>query len=387
MWGCDALPIFIFFSIAICFLVAIGALRYIMNILFSILLQLYIKRILIFVIPVPFFSPLKQGVIYLNICIVNQCLLSTASNCFCLFCAFIFKQKEGKMNTRRKFIQPKPSKPSTHWHLMREPYHVLFQVKFHEHVEYWYNMCATGVQRDLFRQICKEVFLQDPNEPEPVFTTKFQEVLKKGGAETMIKNYGCTLNETGKQKARLWILKTSAQRPLDNFRDVFTGCQTVFQIMSVMHKDYVSPEPEDYPSNKLFYHLKADWSSLKDRKLMQEWAVRKEKEVVSTNIIKSIELPRPEGRFTKPKSQFDGVNVLSGLGLGHLPPDVAIAQLKARRDANQESQQYYTDPSGTTVYRAGVQRKAGSSNMNDGYNILEGVTSEPMAEWKVKVCD
>lgn len=270
---------------------------------------------------------------------------------------------------------------------MKEPYHVLFQEKFHEHVEYWYNMCATGVQRDLFRQICKELLLQEPNEPEPIFPAKFQEVLRKGEADMMIKNYGLTLNDTGKQKARLWILKTSTQRLRDNFRDVFTGCQTMFQIISVMHKDYTHLEPEDYPANKLFYHSKADWSSLKDRKLMQEWAVRKEKEIISTNIVKPIDLPRPEGRFRKPKNQFDGVNVLTDLGLGHLPSEVAIAQLKARRDANQESEQYYMDPSQATVYRAGVQRKAGSSNKNDGYNILAGVTSEPMAEWKVKVCD
>lgn len=291
------------------------------------------------------------------------------------------------MNTRRKFIQPKPSRPSIHWRLMKEPYHILFEAKFFDHIEYWYNMCATGVQRDLFREICKEIFLQDPEEPEPPFLTKYQEVVKLNGADLMIKNYGLTLSELGKKKARIWIVKTTTQRPLDNFRDVFTGCQTVFQRISVMHNDYKALEPESYPTQKLFYHKKVDWTSLKERNQMQEWAARKEKEAPSTTIIKPIEFQRPDGRLTKPKSQFDGVNVLSTLGLGHLPPEAAIEQLKARRDANQESMQYYTDCNNATVYRAGVQHKSVASNRTEGSSILAAVSSEPMAEWKVKVCD
>lgn len=288
------------------------------------------------------------------------------------------------MNTRRKFIQPKPDIPSSHWHLMQQAYHSIFLPEYRDHVEYWYNMGATGVQRDFFRDICKEIYAQNPDAEDPAYPSEFTAVVHKEEADLMIKNYGLTLTDLGKKKARAWILHVANRRRRDNFRDVFTGCQTIFKNLSVMKADYTPPEDYRYPDSRTYFHRDVDWTSLRGRTNIQKLAEMREKEAGFEREKKLAGPPQP--RVTKPKNQFDGVNVLSTLGFGNMPPEEAIAQMKARRDAHQESEMYYIDTDGSTVYRAGVQYKA-NSNKNEGYNILAGVTDEPIGEWKVKVCD
>lgn len=289
-----------------------------------------------------------------------------------------------EMNTRRKFIQPKPDRPSSHWHLMKEAYHSIFLPEVREHVEYWYNMGATGAQREFFRDICKEIYAQDPNVADPTYPSEYTAFVDKEEAMLMLKNFGLTLTDLGKQKARAWILHAANRRRRDHFRDVFTGCQTVFHNISVMKNDYAPPEDFRYPDSRTFFHRDVDWTSLRGRNNIQKLREQREKEAGMEREKKLAEPQYP--RVTKPKNQFDGVNVLSTLGFGDMPAEEAIAKMKARRDAHQESEMYYVDADGSTVYRAGVLYKANSSK-SEGYNIMAGVTDEPIAEWKVKVCD
>eukprot|EP00796_Vickermania_ingenoplastis_P008443 gene8443-5921_t len=286
------------------------------------------------------------------------------------------------MNTRRKFLQPKPDVPSSHWHLMKESYHVIFVPEYRDHVEYWYNMGATGVQRDLFRDICKEIYAQNPDAADPDYPSEFTALMHKEEAYLMLKNFGLTLTDLGQRKARVWILHVANRRRRDNFRDVFTGCQSIFKNISTMKTDYAPPEDYRYPDNRTYFHRDVDWTSLRGRNNIQKLNEQREKEAGLEREMK-LEVGPQRPRFTKPKNQFDGVNVLSTLGYGDMSPEEAIAQMTARRNAHQESEKYYVDKDGSTVYRAGVQYKATSSK-GEGRNLIGGVITEPIGEWKVK---
>lgn len=267
---------------------------------------------------------------------------------------------------------------------MHECYHPLFLAESRDHVEYWYNMGATGVQRDLFRDICKEIYVQNANAEDPTYISEYTGIVNKEEAHLMVKNFGLTLSDTGKQKARVWILHVANRRRRDHFRDVFTGCQTIFKNISTMKADYISPEEETYPDQRTYFHRDVDWTSLRGRQNIQKLSEERERLAGLERASAAAKCTKP--RFTKPKNQFDGVNVLSTLGLGDMDPETAIEQMKARRDAHQEAEMYYVDTDGSTVYRAGGKNLV--SNRNEkGYSLIAGVTDEPIAEWKVKVCD
>jgi hypothetical protein len=312
------------------------------------------------------------------------------------------------MNTRRKLMQAKPERPSTRWHLMNESFYPLFDASKHPHVEYWYNMAASGLQRDQFRAICKGIYQQDPTTPDPVYATTTTGIVEKEQVRLLIKNYGVVLSdEEGKAKAKVWLLHCgTSNRDRNEFRSVFTGCQTTYEKRSVMHTDYVAPEAESYSADRTHFVRSVDWNSMKSREEMQALeAERRERGGAVANQLdrrpsvveaEQRNATHPKPRVTKPKNQFDGVNVLASLGYSDVPAEEAIAQLKAKRAADHDGEWYYVDKDGSTVYKAknskghaggpaGGESAAGSSTGKGG--ILTSVTSEPMARWVNKTCD
>lgn len=295
------------------------------------------------------------------------------------------------MNTRRKTIQAKPSKPSVRWHLQHVAYHPLFVPESHEHIEYWYNIGATGVQRDLFRTICSEIFAQDSSKADPTYPADFTAMVNLEEAHLMLKYFGRLLtDDVGKPRVRVWILHEANRRRREHFRAVFAGVQTVFEKRSVMHTDYVPPEAEAYLQDRTHYHRRVDWTSLKARREMQQLQETRAASQgtfldkhPSAIVAERDSVGQP--RFTKPKSQFDGVNVLASFGYGDVPVEEAISDLKVRQHAHLEAERYYVDTDGSTVYKAGVPRRKETTAKNSG--ILQSVTSDPITHWKVKVCD
>ncbi|KPI88141.1 hypothetical protein ABL78_2774 [Leptomonas seymouri] len=310
------------------------------------------------------------------------------------------------MNTRRKLIQAKPEIPSTQWHLMKEPFYPLFDADKRAHVEYWYNMVATGPQRDQFRAICKDIYQQDPTKPDPVLISATTTVLEKEQVRLLLKNYCSVLSDSeGKPKTRVWLLHCgTSYRDRNAFRSVFTGCQISFEKRSVMHTDYVAPEAESYSIDRTHFVRSVNWNSQKNREEVQALeAERRARGGVVASVLdkraSAIEEERrnamhPKPRFTKPKNQFDGVNVLASLGYTEMPPEETIAQLRAKREADQDAEWYYVDKDGSTVYRAkGLKGHVGgpatgaAAASSKGNGIIESVTSEPMTRWVSKTCD
>lgn len=398
------------------------------------------------------------------------------------------------MNTRRKLIQPKASAPSTTWRVMHEEFHPIFLAEAREHVEDWYNLGATGQQRDLFRGICSEIYKANPNtsntntigndhaasEPRTVRDgvtfidsnaaaanssnthknasgsavdrrASYTILVEKQDALLMIKFYGSVLTDVGKSKAHAWIIHSSNRRRRDNFRDVFTGCQTVFKKKSVMRRDYVAPEGESYHDDRTYFHRSVDWTSLNARGRMQSlqndrnngssnissgggvgvggvgnddaavasYGSRSWRPEGATTTTAAAALPpldmqrpsvvvaaqdRPAKRFTKPKSQSDGVNYLAGLGYttttGASSPGgtdydaaamaAAVAELKAKHAAYVQEKAYYVGSDGSTVFVAassGGSAGGPAARSVAGGGLLAAVSSEPMSKWKVKVMD
>ncbi|CAJ1035436.1 hypothetical protein Q4I30_007125 [Leishmania utingensis] len=301
------------------------------------------------------------------------------------------------MNTRRKMVQAKPDIPSTQWHLMNEAFYPLFEADKRQHVEYWYNMAATGVQRDIFRRICSAIYQQDPATPDPIFDADFTETVELEEVRLLLKNYGAVLSDTvGKPKTRVWLLHCGkSNRDRNEFRSVFTGCQTTYERRSVMHTDYVAPDADSYPDNRTHFVRRVDWTSLKKREAMVglEAERRTYGGVVGSQLDK---LPvnsdgKPIQRITKPKNQFDGVNFLASLGFDGVPMEEAVAQLKAKQEAHLEAEWYYVDKDGSTVYKArstkgpAVGATASKPEKVEG-GILASVTPGPMTRWVNKTC-
>lgn len=315
------------------------------------------------------------------------------------------------MNTRRKLMQAKPEKPSAQWHLMSESFYPLFTTDKRQHVEYWYNMAATGMQREKFRAICKGIYQQDPSTPDPTYASATTATVEIEQVRLLLKNYGVVLSDAeGKPKARTWLLHCgTSSRDRNDFRSVFTGCQTTYENRSVMQVDYVAPEAESYDADRTHFVRSVDWSSLKSREEMQalETERRQKSGTAATTAVSlnkrasTIEEERrcaahPKPRTTKPKSQFDNVNVLATLGYDGVPPEEAIAQLKAKRDADHDAEWYYVDKDGSTVYKAkstkgqpggGAAAGPAAARSSKGGGILTSVTSEPMTRWVNKTCD
>ncbi|KAL7695451.1 hypothetical protein N2W54_001368 [Lotmaria passim] len=306
------------------------------------------------------------------------------------------------MNTRRKLVQAEPEKPSTQWHLMNEAFHPLFDPSKQAHVEYWYNMTATGRQRDQFRTICNGIFQQDPATPDPVFASATTATVEQEQVRLLLKHYGAVLSDReGKAKARVWLLHCgTSNRDRNEFRSVFTGCQSTYEKRSVMHTDYIAPEADSYPNDRTHFVRSADWNSVKSREEMQALEAER-RERLGAGAVRLDKRPsaieeeqrnaqHPKPRVTKPKNQFDGINVLATLGYQDVPAEEAIAQLKAKREANHDAEWYYLDKDGSTVYKAkGTKKQAGAAagSSEDGGGILTSVTSEPMARWVNKTCD
>ncbi|GET91978.1 hypothetical protein, conserved [Leishmania tarentolae] len=310
------------------------------------------------------------------------------------------------MNTRRKMVQSKPNVPSTHWHLMSEDFYPIFEADKRQHVEYWYNMTATGLQRDIFRRICNAIYQQDPTTPDPTFNVAFTETVELEQVRLLLKNYGVVLSDNvGKPKTRVWLLHCGkSSRDRNEFRSVFTGCQTTYERRSVMNTDYVAPDPDSYPDDRTHFVRSVDWTSLKTREEMAKLEAQRRANggVMGSQLEK---LPsiiaeerrrmnnggKPLQRTTKPKNQFDGVNVLSSLGFDGVPAEEALAQLKANRDAHREAEWYYVEKDGSTVYKARITKgatvgAAASSSQRGEGGILSSVTSEPMTRWVNKTC-
>ncbi|CCW60887.1 unnamed protein product [Phytomonas sp. EM1] len=301
------------------------------------------------------------------------------------------------MNTRRKLLQAKDSVPSTKWHLMNEEYHIIFLPEWREHVEYWYNMGATGQQRELFRLICSEIYVQDETKPDPTYSTQYTATKCKEEANLLIKYYGKVLTKLGKDRARVWILHVARNgwRRCTDFRDVFTGCQTIFENKSVLHADYLPPEPQCYPTDRSNFKKSTELMILKSQSSTQATPValsETEKfdkmlmEKRPTYIVNAC--AEPKTRFTKPKNQFDGFNIVKTLGYSDESPEKTIEQLKAKQAAFQESETYCVDKDGSTIYKAEPvtstrQRMAATGNGR----ILDCATSDPIAQWRVKICD
>ncbi|CBZ30031.1 conserved hypothetical protein [Leishmania mexicana MHOM/GT/2001/U1103] len=310
------------------------------------------------------------------------------------------------MNTRRKMTQAKPDVPSTHWHLMSEDFYPLFEVDRRQHVEYWYNMTATGVQRDIFRRICNAIYRQDPATPDPIFNVAFCETVELEQVSLLLKNYGSVLSDNvGKPKTRVWLLHCGkSSRDRNEFRSVFTGCQTTYERRSVMHTDYVAPNPASYPADRTHFVRSVNWTSLKTREAMLNLeaqrranggVMRSQMDKLASTIAGEQRRMNSDGkpmqRTSKPKNQFDGVNVLSSLGFDGVPAEEAVAQLKAKQNAHREAEWYYVDKDGSTVYKARptkgptVASVARRPERGEG-GILASVTSEPMTLWVNKTC-
>ncbi|KAG5469508.1 hypothetical protein LSCM1_02731 [Leishmania martiniquensis] len=312
------------------------------------------------------------------------------------------------MNTRRKMMQVEPNVPSTKWHLMNEAFYPLFEDDKRPHVEYWYNMVATGVQRDIFRRICHAIYEQDATTPDPTFDAHFTETVEREQVYLLLKNYGVVLSDAvGKPKARVWLLHCGkSNRDRNEFRSVFTGCQSTYEQRSVMHTDYLPPDADSYPDDRIYFKRSVEWNSLKKQKERQSLEAQRltclgvsESQAATCSATGSIDEQqrrtnsdeKPRSRITKPKNQFDGVNFLSSLGFDGVPTDEAIAQLKAKQSAYREAEWYYVDEDGCTVYKARCAKGStvpatdGTPKKNDG-GILSSVTSEPMTRWVNKTC-
>lgn len=291
------------------------------------------------------------------------------------------------MNTRRKMLKPQPDRPSVQWHLMKESYHPIFRAEYHEHIEYWYNMGATGPQRNHFRDLCQRIYQQDPKKPDPTFSSKHTTYVQLENAKILVKNYGVTLTDEGREKARVWLLHEATPAQVQQFRTAFTGCQTIFDLRSVMHTDYLEPEEANYPVDRPHHHRSVRWESQNAKEEIQ--ALHKTRQSLGAPSTNAALPPAPASttRVTKPKSQFDGVNALSSLGYGDMPPEEALALLRARQKAHREEATYYIGPDGETVYCAGktgpgaeVPMKADRSSGD----WMSAVSSDPPAQWKIK---
>lgn len=285
---------------------------------------------------------------------------------------------------------------------MNEAFYPIFLEEKREQVEFWYNMVATGCQRNQFRRICNEIFVQDPNKADPTYAASYTAIVDVEDARLILKYYGLVLSEDiGKPRARTWLLHIGTNHRIrDEFRSCFTGCQTEFRSESVMHKDYQPPEEEHYLKDRTHFVRSVDWSSIGVRekmKLLEEHRRSMGGVNVSTLDKRASQIAeerlatlRPRERVTKPKNQFDGVNVLTTLGYTETEQEEAVKQLKAKVEADRQVEQYYVDADGCTVYKARAThgqagRANGTSAPGDG-GILSTVTSEPIARWVTKTC-
>ncbi|EKG03364.1 hypothetical protein TCSYLVIO_005592 [Trypanosoma cruzi] len=254
------------------------------------------------------------------------------------------------MNTRFRKLSPLPQKPSVKWHLMHEEYHPIFAPERREQVEYWYNKTATGRQRNTFRRICQEMYTLDPDKEDPVYTAEYTCQVSFCEVKMMIKHYGAVLSDLGKRLARVWILHVATPREKENFREVFTGAQSLFCPVTVMKADYTPPDEDAYKEiDRTNFLCSVDWTNLE--------AQEKRKQVHQQRYFsKSLSLASNRPRVTKPKNQFDGVSPLATLGYAG-DSEEAISTLRKKLEETRESDRYFT-VDGHTVYIAGGPKKA-----------------------------
>lgn len=223
------------------------------------------------------------------------------------------------MNTRRKMMKASPEVTSCNWHLMHEPYHAIFQEIYRENIEYWYNLCANGRQRNEFREICGEIFkmkvpqtgdagapavanhnstsnnnnisgngnngvtVEEPSLENGFYNTKYTENFNKQEAQILIANYGRILTDLGREKAYLFLLLDcrNDSRRKQKFRSVFCGAQSIIMSHeSVMHKDFTLPWEEE-PKEKEAIVRRAERER---RKLLSEEYKANEKVVTSAGV-------------------------------------------------------------------------------------------------------
>ncbi|EPY33767.1 hypothetical protein STCU_01999 [Strigomonas culicis] len=320
------------------------------------------------------------------------------------------------MNTRRKIAQAKPEVFSTKWHLLHESYYPLFETPMHPFVEDWYNLEASGAQRDRFRALCREIYATapapagtasppaapDPSRNKAWIDTETDRTLREEEARTTLLHYGEVLSAEGKGRARGWLLQpTTTKREKKTFRELFLGCQPHKPPKSVLKTDYILPaalDEEVYDRvDRTHFQRSVDWNNLKARSEMQQMQEQRSAHDVQSAHISIIgssidgrQADPNAKRFTKPKNQFDDVNYLASLrGYEHMSKEEALADIQRRRAEGSALAQvgpagtYEVKADGSTVYKAGANRMRPETEGKDA-TALSSVCAEPMAQWKVK---
>lgn len=283
------------------------------------------------------------------------------------------------LNTRRKpAAKAADVAPSTQWHLMHESYHPLFKPECRERVESWYNMDATGNQRDVFRSICAVIYATHASggAAAPPDTS----LAAKTAAELLIKHYGDSLSEKGKAKAYLWLVtEGQSRRAQDQFRDVFTGCQAAQKMQSVCHAEYGAIEPQHYVVDRTHFIRQVDWAATNACKASSQPPTAAEGCDATTPGSTAAPATRETRRITKPRSQFDGVNYFAMLGLDDMDSETAMNTLREQRDAYEEKKRYYIDSDGSTVYRACKVSLGPKEDEGEGEEIVLHRRTHPAA--------
>jgi hypothetical protein len=241
------------------------------------------------------------------------------------------------MLTRPKKLEAVVEKQSTKWHSVKDRFRGLFDPQHIPNVERWYNTIASGAHRTSFRNISKAIFL---HQSVDVTADEF----KKCQSDSFVRHYGAVLSAEGRRKMASWAVNEADSNLVEKMRDVFSAIQaTTFEPETTMKKAFIYRElPDIMP--KTYHRQKIDWSSSKTAEMIQKTKVNPmDSAKVSTAAQSSTK------RVTKPKSQFDGVNMLDSLGL---KTEQEIEELRKNRSNVAHGSYKVDSATGCSMYNA-----------------------------------
>jgi hypothetical protein len=227
------------------------------------------------------------------------------------------------MLTRPVRLEAVAEKYSTKWHSIRGGYAALFDAQSVALVEKWYNSIAPLRHRNAFRAVMKGIL-----KSSTAVRDSHASELEECKVANLIRVYGAPLSSHGKEGARVWLLLPSTSpSDVDNFRDVFTGVQSLYAQESHFKETFKYRPLPDIPSASA-HRLKIDWSNSNAQAAVQRATSAPEA------------TPRGDTGTGGPTSH-GRKNTSKG---NAAETDAKIAELKQKRQLHQQSDKYVVDP-------------------------------------------
>ena len=250
---------------------------------------------------------------------------------------------------------------STTWHNMKQRFKYLFCAEHHFHVEAWYNQVATHKQRDMFRDIIKQLHLHDDQD-------EGSDAVQCYRATHMMTMYHVLLTDSGRAKTRSWLSRASAS-DLDKFREVFAAVQGTLQPES-SSKTQFQYRPLHDPLAKGAFRKKIDWESSKTADLVRSTA---------TNPMDTRKGPQADvGGAGKTAKKMDRGSAAAASIMKILKVDARDLQ-KMKENQSQELDNFYeVDPEGVTVFK--TKQAAKSTQAKGKVTVIP--TLGGAKEWK-----